>query len=320
MKPDVSSNPPPVVSINIPCYRQLPDLRSSVATILAQTCADFEVNLLDDAPSDDYRDYVAALGDSRIHYAPNPERLGAMRNIFHAIFSGAGEYSLAFHEDDLLEPNFLATAVNILETHRDCGFVAAEVREFKEGPATSPIRSNSDCPAYEVFPSGAEFVRGIFRGVEPMFGSVVYRREAIAGLEPDHEKFGTLADRPFLLSILEKWSGAVIREPVAWYRGHGDQDDRHGGMSANHILELLKTYRALLPRQMAVRDAALFFPYAADWLGILYRLTPAEQKPPFGRFMFQAWRAGVYNPRWERRFGLGRLRRAVLPRKEEVAT
>jgi glycosyltransferase involved in cell wall biosynthesis len=308
----------PVVSINVPCYQQLPHLRSSLATILAQTLPDFEVNILDDGRSDEYREYIATLGDSRVHYTPNPERLGAMRNIFRAIFSGTGQYSLAFHEDDLLEPNYLAAAVNILESHRDCGFVAAEVREFSTGPASSLTRSKSDCPAYEVFRSGAEFVRGIFRGVEPMFGSVVYRREAITGLQPDHERFGTLVDRPFLLSILDKWSAAVIREPVAWYRGHGEVDERHGGMTAAHILELLKTYRALLPKELPIRDKALFFSYAADWLGFLYRLTPDEQKPSFGRFMFRAWREGVYDPRWERRFGLGRIRRAVLSGRPAV--
>ena len=299
--------------MNIPCYHQLPHLKSAIATILAQTFPDFEVNLLDDGQSDEYRDYAVSLGDSRVHYVRNPERLGAMRNIFHAVFSGTGEYSLAFHEDDLLEPNYLAAAMNIFKSHPDCGFVAAEVRAFSDGPATSSIRSKTDYPAYEVFRSGAEFVGGIFRGVEPMFGSVIYRRAAIAGLVPDHDRYGTLVDRPFLLSILEKWNAAVIREPVAWYRSHGEQDERHGGMTSAHILELLKTYRALLPKEMSVRDKALFFAYAGDWLGILYRLTPAEQKPSFARFMFQAWREGLYSPRWERRFGLGRIRRAVLP-------
>ena len=313
MRSEVTLRPPPLVSINIPCYRQLPHLRSSLATILAQTFPDFEVNLLDDAQSEDYRDYAVALGDSRIHYSPNPERLGAMHNIFHAIFSGVGKYSLAFHEDDLLEPNYLAAAVNILESHPDCGFVAAEVRAFSEGPTESLVRSTSDYPAYEMFRSGADFVRGIFRGVEPMFGSVVYRHDAIAGLEPDHARFGTVVDRPFLLLILEKWSAAVIREPVAWYRPHPEPDDRHRGMRSDHILELMKTYRALLPEKLSMRDKALFFSYAGDWLGILYHLTPEDQKPSFGRFLFQAWREGVYDPRWERRFGLGKIRRPPIP-------
>jgi glycosyltransferase involved in cell wall biosynthesis len=296
----------PLVSINIPCYHQLEYFRECLASILAQTFADYEVNVIDDGAGDDYRDFVASLGDARIRYHRNATRLGAMKNMFHAIMFGEGKYSLAFHEDDLLSPDYLRGAVGILESRPDCAFVAAEVREFSDD-AVPPLSRIDGPMAYDTFDSGADFLRGIFTGVEPMFGSVVYRRAALEGAAPDHARYGTLVDRPFLLSLLRKSGAAIIREPLAWYRGHGKDDDRHEGMSADNILELLKTYRQTLPAQMHVRDEALFFPYAADWLMILYRLTPNDRKPPAARFMFQAWRAGLYNPRWERRFGLSRL-------------
>lgn len=298
----------PLVSINIPAYRQLPYLRECISGILAQTFDDYEVNVIDDAAADDYRDYVASLGDPRVHYRANVKRLGAMPNMFYAIFAGEGKYTLAFHEDDLLGPSYLGAAVRILESRPGCGLVAAEVREFRDGMPPDILSTDIESPAYELFGSPAELVRGILKGIEPMFGSVVYRRSAIAGIRPDHDRYGTLVDRPFLLSILEKWSAAVIRDPVAWYRGHGENDHRHEGMSSGNILELIKTYRAALPVRMHIHDEAMFFPYAAEWLTILYRLTPDNRKPSMTRFIYQAWRAGLYNPRWERRFGLSRLR------------
>lgn len=298
----------PLVSINIPAYRQLAYLRECMAGILAQTFDDYEVNVIDDAAAGDYREYVESLADPRIHYRANANRLGAMPNMFHSIFAGEGKYTLAFHEDDLLSPGYLRAAVKVLESRPEVGFVAAEVREFRDGMPPDMLRADIESPAYELFKSPAELVRGLFKGIQPMFGSVVYRRSAIAGINPDHDRYGTLVDRPFLLSILEKWSAAVIRDPVAWYRGHGDNDDRHEGMSSANILELFKTYRAALPERMHIHDEALFFQYAADWLTILYRLTPDSRKPSMTKFLYQAWRAGLYNPRWERRFGLSRLR------------
>jgi alpha-1,3-rhamnosyltransferase len=298
----------PLVSINIPAYRQLPYLRECIACILAQTFDDYEINVIDDAAADDCRDYVASLANPRVHYRANVNRLGAMPNMFHAIFAGEGKYTLAFHEDDLLSPGYLRAAVKILESRPECGIVTAEVREFRDGARPDILQGDSESPAYELFASQAEFVRGILKGIQPMFGSVVYRRAAIAGVRPDHDRYGTLVDRPFLLSILEKWTAAVIRDPVAWYRGHGENDDRHEGMSSANILELIKTYRAALPERMHIHDEALFFPYAAEWLTILYRLTPNNRKPSMTKFIYQAWRAGLYNPRWERRFGLSRLR------------
>jgi glycosyltransferase involved in cell wall biosynthesis len=300
----------PLVSINIPCYRQIDYFRQSLDSVLAQTFTNFEVNVIDDADEGDYRRHIESIGDRRVRYQKNPERLGAMANMFHAIHAGEGKYSLAFHEDDLLAPGYLKAAVDILESRPDCGFVAAEVREFKDNAPPIMPRDKGPLP-YDAFACDADFLRGILKGIEPMFGSVVYRRRALKGVVPDHDRYGTLVDRPFLMSILQRWAAAIVREPLAWYRGHGSNDERHEGMSADNILELLKTYRSLLPERMHVRDEALFFPYAADWLAILYRLTPNDRKPPPARFIFQAWRAGLYNPRWERRFGLSRLRGAL---------
>jgi len=307
----------PLVTINIPSYHQLSYLRECVASILAQTFADFEINIIDDAAADDYREYVRSLEDPRVHHRPNARRLGAMPNMFHAIFAGEGKYTLAFHEDDLLAPGYLRAAATILESRPEIGFVAAEVREFRDAGPRNMLQGDIESPAYEVFESPAQLVRGILKGIQPMFGSVVYRRSAIAGVNPDHDRYGTLVDRPFLLSIMEKSSAAVIREPVAWYRGHGDNDDRHEGMSSANILELLKTYRAALPERMQIPDEALFYPYAAQWLTILYRLTPNNRKPSMTRFFYQAWREGLYNPRWEPRFGLSRLRHELSRRRAD---
>jgi glycosyltransferase involved in cell wall biosynthesis len=303
----------PLVSINLPCYRQLDLARRAVDSIRAQSFANLEVTLLDDGASDEYRSYVESLGDARVHYRRNPERLGAMRNMFAAIGAGDRQYTMAFHEDDLLSADYIAAAVGILESHPTCAFVACELREFQAEPSADELGRPVSHPAYESYATGADLVRGIIRGVEPMFGSVVYRRAALEGAHPDHESFATLVDRPFLLSILERgWTAAVIREPLVWYRRHGDGDTRHLAMTTDHVLQLFRTYRAWLPKQWNKRDRALFFSYTGYWLFELYRLTPPENRPPVWRFLFRAWREGLYSPRARGRFGLRQIQRAAF--------
>jgi glycosyltransferase involved in cell wall biosynthesis len=306
----------PTVSINVPCYRQLDHARAAVASMLAQTFPDFEVTLLDDGGSDEYRVYVESLRDSRVRYCRNPQRLGAMRNMFAAIEAGRGRYTLAFHEDDLLHRDYLGAAVEILDSHPSCAFVACELREFKDEPPAAERDRRNAHPAYDLFSSGPELVRGILRGVEPMFGSVVYRRAALASVRPAHDLFATLVDRPFLLAILKNgWSGAVIREPLVWYRGHHQEGDtRHLAMTTEHVLRLFQTYRALLPAQWNKRDRALFFSYTGYWLFELYRLTPPGSRPSVRQFLFRAWREGLYDPRSRGRFGLRQIGRALFNR------
>ena len=155
--------------------------------------------------------------------------------------------------------------------------------------------------------SPADFMRAIFRGIEPMFGSMVYRRAAVDGREAAHGEFATLVDRPFLLEILARWSGAIIREPLVWYGRHGDGDDRHLAMNTEHIFRLFSLYRATLPKRLSAEDRALFYAYSGYWLFTLYRLVPPADRTPLRPFVFRAWRHGLYNPRWSAGYGRKRL-------------
>jgi glycosyltransferase involved in cell wall biosynthesis len=297
----------PLVSINIPCYHQLGHARRCIECLRAQTLDDLEITLRDDGASDDYRDYVASLGDPRVRYQRNPERLGAMRNMFQAIAAGRGRYSLAFHEDDLASPHYLATAVSILERDPACGFVAGELREFVTEPSPEALAVPAEHPTVVTFASPAGFLREVFRGLEPMFGSIVYRRAALDGVTPRHEEFATLVDRPFLLKILERWSGAIIRDPLVWYRKHDDGGARHLAMTHEHILRLLHEYRAAFPARLSPADRALFYGYTGYWLFTLHGLLPPAARPPLRPFVFRAWREGLYDPRWSSGYGRKRL-------------
>ena len=307
--------PLPLVSVNVPCYRQLTLAVRAIDSIRAQTYTNLEITLLDDGASDDYREHVRSLGDPRVRYHRNEERLGAMKNMFAAISAGSGEFTMAFHEDDLLSAGYLAAAAGILQSNASCGFVVCQLNEFTQEPGPSSLNRDVPYPAYEKFATSTEFVRGVLRGtVDPMFGSVVYRRAALEGVIPDHDRYATLVDRPFLLSIVERgWTAAVIREPMVWNRQHlRDGDTRHMAMTSDHILELLDTYRSKLPGRPTKEERALFFSYSGYWLFELYRLTPTDQRPAVWKFLFDAWRKGVYDPRARGRFGLRQIQRALL--------
>ena len=290
----------PLVSINIPCYRQLEYAGRCLDAIRAQTCGDFEVTLYDDGGSDEYRDYVAGLGDSRIRYHRNRVRLGAMANMFQAIVAGSGRYTMAFHEDDLVGSQYLETAVAILDADPSCGFVGAEVQQFEEEPPRRELDRPIAPSQVERYADGAAFVRGLARGVNPMFSSIVYRRAAVDGVVPAHAEYATLVDRPFLLEILERWSAAIVRGPAVWYRAHGEGDQRHAAMTPAHILRLFARYRAALPEPLSAADRRLFYDFSGYWLFTLHRLVPGGAQWPLRRFALRAWQEGLYNPRWSR--------------------
>jgi glycosyltransferase involved in cell wall biosynthesis len=303
----------PLVSINIPSYEQLSLARRALDSVRSQSHRALEITIFDDGASEEYRQYVDSLADPRVHYHRNAQRLGAMRNMFGAIAGGSGEFTMAFHEDDLLSTTYVEAAIALLQRDSTCAFVACQLREFSEEPASGDLaRAYSPVDA-DTFSTARDLLRGILRGVEPMFGSIVYRRAALHGVTPDHERYATLVDRPFLMSIMDAgWSCAVIRSPLVWYRHHGDGDTRHLAMTTTHVLNLLRAYRERLPRNWTNDDRTAFYKYTGYWLFELYRLTPPSQRPPVWRYLLRAWRAGVYSPRARGNLGLRQISRAVM--------
>jgi hypothetical protein len=302
------ANVPPLLSISVPCFLQLELARRSVHSILSQSFVDFELTLLDDGDSEDYRHLVQSLADHRLRYRRNRERLGAMRNMFQAIYDGRGRYTLGFHEDDLLGRHYLEAAIGFLEANPGCGFVAAELRFFRSMPSREELEYRPVAPRFDRFDSGADFLRSVFRGIQPMFGSVVYRRAALESVRPSIDELETLCDRPFLLDILRQWSAALLREPIAFCRLHGPGDGRHDSLTQEQVLRFFQIYRAQFPEKMSADDRRLFSAYADYWLPDLHRLIPSARRPPLSILLLRAWREGVFDP-W--RFGARRILRSV---------
>ena len=137
----------------------------------------------------------------------------------------------------------------------------------------------------------------MLRGVEPMFGSMVYRRSAIAGRRVAHDEFATLVDRPFLLAIAREVVGRRHPGPAGLVSERTTTTTRHLAMSGEHVLRLFTAYRATFRGAGSRRrTGALFYGYTGYWLFTLYHLVPPGDGPALRPFVFRAWRQGLYDP------------------------
>ncbi len=96
----------PTISVGVPVYNGEQFLSETIDSILAQTCRDFELIIVDNASEDATeaicREY--ADRDERIRYFRNPENIGAARNFNRAFELARGEFFRWSNADDLLEP------------------------------------------------------------------------------------------------------------------------------------------------------------------------------------------------------------------------
>lgn len=96
----------PTFSIIIPTYNRARFLSRTIQSVLAQTCEDWELVIVDDGSVDDTRQVVASFHDSRIRYVyqENAERSAARNNgIRHA----TGEWICFLDSDDEYQPEHL---------------------------------------------------------------------------------------------------------------------------------------------------------------------------------------------------------------------
>ena len=106
------------VTVGLPVCNGANYLAAAIDSILAQTYADFDLLISDNASTDDTEEICRAYAskDRRIRYIRQPRNLGAAANYnFLARICETPYFKWAAH-DDLLAPGFLAACVDVLDS------------------------------------------------------------------------------------------------------------------------------------------------------------------------------------------------------------
>jgi glycosyltransferase involved in cell wall biosynthesis len=196
----------PRVSVIIPCYNHAHYLPDAVASVVAQTFADWEAIIVDDGSPDDTAAVAAELiarhpaHAIRLLRQPN-QGLGASRN--NAIRAARGEYILPLDADDAVEPAMLAQTVAVLDARPEVGFVYTDVRRF--GGESSILR----CEDYRLDRLRFDCL---------LMTATLFRKRAWAGTVGFREDI-RYEDWDFWLSLAEAgWQGWHIPQPLMRYR------------------------------------------------------------------------------------------------------
>ncbi len=113
-----------LVSVIVPTYNRRSLLEETIQSVLAQTCQDWEVVVVNDGSTDDTDAYLASLTDPRICvvHQVNSGR-SAARNL--GFEESSGRYVVFVDDDDLFLPERIDVQVVFLEEHPEIGMVAS---------------------------------------------------------------------------------------------------------------------------------------------------------------------------------------------------
>ena len=113
----------PVVSVCIPIYNQARYLGQALESALAQSFADLEVVVYDDASTDGAEAVLAAVSDPRVRSFRQQKRVGISRNRNSCFAVARGRYLAWLDGDDVYRRDALAIQTAVLERNPSVGLV-----------------------------------------------------------------------------------------------------------------------------------------------------------------------------------------------------
>lgn len=270
----------PRVTIGLPIYNGQNYLVTTMESLLAQTYADFELIISDNASTDGTealcREYAAK--DDRIRYIRNVENIGASANYNRVFELGRGLYFKWAAHDDLLAPTYLERCVEVLDSHPDVVLAYSQAKAIDDKGDVIKIypgkhHFNSPVPRERFY----EFVLDP-HPVVAVFG--LMRREVLGRTRLIGKYAGS--DRPLLseLSLLGKFY--EVPEFLFFYRFHEEQswggnksaqaqqawyDPRRSGKMTFPQWRLLREHLRSIERSpVGMADRASCYLYMGYWM------------------------------------------------------
>lgn len=200
----------PIISVVIPSFNRGHCLKACIESVLNQTLRDIEVVVVDDASTDDTRDQIAALNDSRIRYIAHRTNRGGAAARNTGISHSEGEFVAFLDSDDYWDATKLEKQLMLLQEKGDqYGFVYSWF-----------IRKNS---AGEELGRDSNSIEGyalnelLVKNHIGTFSSVMVRRSVLEAVNGLDEKMKSCQDWDLFIRLSRVTRVCCVEEYLAHY-------------------------------------------------------------------------------------------------------
>jgi len=206
----------PTISIVIPTRNRRALLAETIASVLAQTFANWELIVVDDASEDDTFSYVSRFEDKRIkviRLAQQAER-SAARNT--GLDLAKGEFILFFDDDDLLPEAGLQTHIDAFGRYPSAIASVGSYVQFDERGAHQTVKFVRRRCEHNLWPD-------ILMGWSPACGRCLFRTSAVKAAEGWNATYNICEDHELWLRLSRVGPAVLLPDIAYMYRVHGGQ-------------------------------------------------------------------------------------------------
>ena len=217
--------PVPAISFAIPYFHNVGYLLEAIESVRAQTTADWELIVVDDAGPEPAREQVEAIGDPRITYVRNEGNLGLARNWNECIRLSRASLVTLLHGDDRLLPAYGRRVLAAAAAHPQAAAVFTDVNVI--GADGAPTTTMADLgkrlvrrPAHDHDVVGDHGLAGLLTGNYILCPTLCMRKSVI-GPDPFDPRWRFVPDLDFTVrQLLAGRTLHSLREPLLEYRRH----------------------------------------------------------------------------------------------------
>lgn len=217
------------VDIMVPAYGDGPLLREAVLSVVSQDDPAWRLTVIDDAAAIEdgaLAEWLAGLGDARIRYLANPQRLGINRNFQRCSDEATAELVVLLGADDRLLPHFVSRVAEVAALHPAAAWIHSGARVIGDDggsitPLADRVKAWSAPRIHDLrVMGGEELAASLLHGNWMYFPSAVFRRSWIQehGFRVGYD---IVLDLDLYLRILLADGTAVlVEQPCIEYRRH----------------------------------------------------------------------------------------------------
>jgi glycosyltransferase involved in cell wall biosynthesis len=210
----------PRFSVIINIYNGTDFLREAIDSVLAQSCADWELILWDDGSTDSSAAICAAYADARIRRFTRPRNggLGIARN--QAIAAAHGEWIAFLDQDDIWLPEKLALQDALIRQDRSgrLGLVYGRTTRFDAAGRAAPFDGWFGSGR---LPEGDILAQLLAKPSFIAFSSTVFLADALRALGPIPERIQVVPDYYLTALVCRQYRAACLQAVCCRYRVHG---------------------------------------------------------------------------------------------------
>jgi len=259
------TNENPLVSIVLPTYNRADLIMETIESILQQSWNNWELFVVDDDSTDNTRELVTGIKDSRIRYIRAPKTGVGIKLKTYGLQHAKGDLFCFIDSDDCWATDKLKKQITAMEEYPEAGFSLTGGYNFRiKGQPINYYYKQSDGVRY-----GDIFLAFFQSEASLLLPSIMFRKECL-GLIQQYAESDPHSDVEFMYGLALHYKAVILYEPLLYRRLHeGNFTNDNWKRGLDEGIHVIQKYRKSgdLPGELARQSLfKLYINYGEEYI------------------------------------------------------